>query len=350
MHGQGFWTGSGPYGGDVRDVAYLSSGTLISITYGGTFRSTDEGNSWTRITSGFDQFDFDFRDIEVDGSGKIYAVTFSNLYTSVNDGVSWVKTTATPSFFDGQMLRIAPDGDIYLATNNNVMRSSNGGTSFSNTLYPGGNQITGLEVNSSESVFVARYFQSILKGTNNGTSWADAGSGGFPTIADHNYRIALDNATPNNLYALTNVGPYKISTTGSTWSSVKNNLTQTNYYGRIYFRQGNLFLFNNEVNQMFSSSDGGTTWSTGKDYFRPAEIISLAAKSATELYKVASSYGIYKSTDSGISWSDSTNGIKAINPRQTVITPNEKRLLVPANDKGYQISLDEGRFNVIRRC
>lgn len=339
---QDLWTGNGPYGGDVRDVIYSPSGTLLSVTYGGVFRSTNEGNSWTRVTSGFDQFDIDFRDIEVDGAGKLYAITYSNLYTSVNDGVSWIKTTTTSSFFDGRMLRVAPDGDIYLATLNNVMRSSNGGASFSNTLYPGGNEITGLEVNSLESVFVARYFQSILKGTNNGTSWADAGSSGFPTIAGHNYRIALDNATPNNLYALTNEGPYKISTTGSIWSSVKNNLTETNYYGRIYFRQGNLFLFNNDVNQMFNSSDGGVTWSTGRDYFRAAEIISLAAKSATELYKAASSYGIYKSSDAGISWSDSNNGIKAINPRQIIITSNEKRLLVPANDRGYQISLDEG--------
>ncbi|MCB0486834.1 MAG: VCBS repeat-containing protein [Cyclobacteriaceae bacterium] len=341
-YGQTIWAGDGPFGGDVRDVVSLSTGTLLSATGDGLFRSTDDGDSWTRVTSGFDQFDREIRDVEVDESGKIYAVTFANLYTSISDGVSWSKVTITTSFSDGRIIRVAPDGDIYLATFNGILRSSNGGATFSTTLYPVGNEITGLEVNSSESIFVSRYFQSILKGTSNGNVWSDAGSSGFPSIVAFQYRIALDKASPNNLYALTNVGPYKISTTGSAWSSVKNNLVETNFSGRIYFRQGSLFLFNNDVNKMFSSGDGGATWSSGTDYARPTEIISFAAKSASELFKVGNSFGVYKSMDGGVSWNETNNGIRSFNGRQIIVTPNEKRLLVPGNGRGYQISIDDG--------
>ena len=207
-NGQGFWTGlNGPFGGEVEDIIYLGTGTMLSATNGGLYRSTDEGSSWTRIKTGFDQFDYSLRDIEVDGAGKIYCISYSHLYTSTNDGLTWTKTNTT-GFNDGRKIKIASDGDIYVSTYNSLLKSSNNGSTFANTTYVAENQITGLEVSSSspELVFVARRGMTIKKGTN-GTSWSDASSTGFPTInGGHEYRIAMDKASPNNLYALTEVG------------------------------------------------------------------------------------------------------------------------------------------------
>jgi len=339
--GQGIWTAAnGPFGGNVNDVVYLTGDVMLAASAGGIYRSTDNGSSWARVTSGINQFDVSFTDLEVDAAGKVYAITYSYLYTSNDSGTSWTKANTT-QFFGGRILKVAPDGDLYLATDNQVLRSSNGGVSFANTLYVAGNYITGLQVSALESVFVARQNQSIQKGTNNGTSWSDAGSSGFPAIANHTYRIALDNASPNNLYALTEVGPYKLSTTGSAWTSVKSNLAETNFYGNIFYSSGNLILFNNDVSKMFTSTDGGATWSSGKDYFR-SEIIAFTSKSATEFFKIRGTYGVYKSVDAGISWNSANSGIRAVNPRSLLITPNNNRLLIPANDKGYQISLDDG--------
>ncbi|MEP2670891.1 MAG: FG-GAP-like repeat-containing protein [Cyclobacteriaceae bacterium] len=345
-HGQGFWTGlNGPFGGEVEDIIYLGTGTMLSATNGGLYRSTDDGSSWTRIKTGFDQFDYSLRDIEVDGAGKIYCISYNHLYTSINDGLTWTKTNTT-GFGDGRKIKIAGDGDIYVSTYNSLLKSSNNGSTFANTTYVTENEITGLEVSSSspELVFVARRGMTIKKGTN-GTSWSDVSSTGFPTInGGHEYRIAMDKASPNNLYALTEVGPYKIPSSGSTWSSVKNNLTETNFYGNIFYGADNLFLFNSDVNKSFISTDGGSTWATpGNDYIFPGIYIpSFAAKSATEIFKVVSTYGVYKSTNSGASWEGANNGIKSFNPRGIIVTPGQNRLLMPGNDRGYQFSIDDG--------
>ncbi len=346
VFGQDFWTGlNGPFGGDVRDVAYTSSGTLLAATNGGLFRSIDGGNSWVRIESGLDQFDTSFMDIEIDASDKIHLITYSALYTSTTDGASWVKATVT-NFNDGRIIKIASDGDIYLATSNDILRSSNGGASFAGTLYPVGNFITGLEVTSSEVIYVARHFQSIQKGGSNGISWQDTALSpfsGFPTLSNHNYRIALDDASPNNLYVLTDVGPYKISSTGTSWSLAKTGLAETNYYGNIFHSSGDLYLFNNDVNQMFVSINGATSWGAGQSYpVSGAEMVAFTRKSSTELFVVPSTYGVYASTNSGAGWSLKSEGIKATNPRSIIITPNENRLLLATNDRGFQISLDDG--------
>ncbi|MEQ8362279.1 MAG: FG-GAP-like repeat-containing protein [Cyclobacteriaceae bacterium] len=345
VNGQGFWTGlNGPFGGDVEDIITLGSGPMLAATNGGLFRSTDEGSTWTRVKTGFDQFDTSMRDLEIDGAGKVYCITYNNLYTSTDLGLSWVKTN-TANFTDGRRIKIASDGDIYLATFSNILKSTNNGTSFVNTTYVASNEITGLQVSSGspELVFVARRGQAIQKGTN-GTSWSDAGTG-FPVInGGHDYRIARDNASPNNIFALTDVGPFKLPSTGSTWSSVKGNLAGTTFYGNIFFGANSLYLFNNAVNKLFTSTDGGVTWDTpGGDYVHPgSHMNAFAAKSPSELYKVARTYGVYKSANAGATWVSTNNGIKSFNPRSITITTGQNRLMIPGNDRGYQLSLDDG--------
>lgn len=344
VKGQNFWTESnGPFGGEVRDIIRHTSGALITVGYGGLFRSTDNGTNWTRITTGIVTGDIDFRDLDIDAAGKLYSITYSRLYTSIDQGLTWTNVSTT-QFTDGKILKVAPNGNIYLATYDNILRSTNSGASFTTTGYSVANQITGLQINSSNVVYVARFGQAPLFSSNNGTSWGNIGSSGFPAInTGHNYKIVLDNATPNNLYALTNVGPYKISTSGSAWSSVKSNLAEVNYYGNLFTVGADLFLFNNDVSKMFVSTNGGTSWDTGQNYYLAnTNILAFTRLSATEYFKVVSTFGVYKSTDSGAFWSPVNSGIKATNPRSILIGASQSRLMVPTNDKGYQVSFDDG--------
>ena len=95
--GQEEWTGSGPWGGNLRGLAASESDNSIVIAgcgfsmasdAGGVWRSADGGTTWN-VT---ELAPLQINDVCTGGSadpGKFYASTRTGLYSSTDNGVSW---------------------------------------------------------------------------------------------------------------------------------------------------------------------------------------------------------------------------------------------------------------------
>lgn len=342
-----FWKAlNGVYGGAQYEIInHSATGALVTINNGGIFRSTDNGSTWTRSSSGIVATDISMRGLTQDGSGKLYCNSNSRVYSSTDGGVTWTQTTTVTNSF-GSVIKVSPaNGNIFISnsSSNQILRSSDGGQTFNATTFSA-SFITDMEVNSSGHIIVAVFGQSALYiTTNNGTNWSPMSSGtytGFPTLNNsQSYKIAIDNS--NNLYVLTDVAPYRLSSGATAWTNIKGTLTETFYYGNIFASGTNVFLTNNGVSKLFTYN--GSAWNAGVAYpHANLDITSFFPMSSTEFYIGVSNLGIYKSTTSGSVWAASGNGLKGFNYSDLHLTSNG-RLFAAWSNLGYMISLDDGQ-------
>lgn len=140
----------------VNKIVVTSSGTVLAATRGnftnrgGVMRSTDGGASWTKVLTGLTGQRQWATDIEIGADGDIYASfgIFQNnsIWKSTDDGASWGGSEIYTSAADEQRIEIAtaPSNSEYIYAlvqeNDNtikkIMRSTNGGTSWSDLTTP----------------------------------------------------------------------------------------------------------------------------------------------------------------------------------------------------------------------
>jgi len=102
----------GLYGGTINDIDVNSLGHIFAATYGGIFKSTDSGNSWSSV----DDEVTNVEAIAISGS-KIFAGTYlKGIYLSTNNGQSWTSIDNGP-ILGKQTNDIAIDGsNVFFAT------------------------------------------------------------------------------------------------------------------------------------------------------------------------------------------------------------------------------------------
>jgi photosystem II stability/assembly factor-like uncharacterized protein len=79
----------GPFGGYINSITSDSQGRILVSTYlGGIFRSSDNGNTWMKITK--DTLKADYRTVVVNSNGDIFAGTAGfGILHSTDDGITW---------------------------------------------------------------------------------------------------------------------------------------------------------------------------------------------------------------------------------------------------------------------
>jgi PKD repeat protein/photosystem II stability/assembly factor-like uncharacterized protein len=206
----------------------------------------------------------------------------------------------------------AAAGGLWVTTNNastwTCLTDNNGVLAVSDIIIPS-------DFATSNTIYIATGDKDhwdnrsigVLKSTNGGTTWNNTGL--TYTLASGNMvnRLLID---PNNnqiLIAATSGGVYKTTTGGTTWNT---QLTSLNFIDMEY-KPGdfNTLYGCTTSGTIYVSSNGGTSWaqafSDGSAYRielavspnQPTWVYAVAVNSASGLY------GIYKSTNSGTSYS-----------------------------------------------
>jgi photosystem II stability/assembly factor-like uncharacterized protein len=196
---------------------------------------------------------------------------------------------------------------------------------------PYGGWVHSIAVNDS-NVFAGVYPGGVYRTTNNGTNWTSisptqnqyyvvtkgsylfAGGGGVSRSSD-NGASWTDSSSPNvgltclitngtNLYAGTaNSGVYRSTDDGIHWTTINSGLTNHNI---LCLAAGGTNLFAGAYDGgMFRSTDNGDTWSAADSGLSSPWIYAIAAN-ATNVF-VSSSGSVYRSIDSGASWSVTNN-------------------------------------------
>ena len=338
--GTSAWTSLGPPGGDVFDAAVSTVDSNIALaglapggSFGGTlYRSSDGGNNWSDVPAldGTSVFDIEFAP-----DGTSYLATQDSVRKSTDGGLTWVTLNlgigANDQVFDVMIDPSDPSilwvgvADASGAQPVNVMRSTDGGATWNDRTPPHATPMSGraIAVDPNDSNTVIAVFGGDFGGgeawvtTDGGDSWMDRSAGlpGNPLNAAvyDGTRLLVGGGL---LFGSQFVGLYESPDLGVTWTPLHDGTWPVLVVEDIAVDP-------NDTTTIFAAidgggvnrtTDGGATWQIGVGgtgalagrsiRFRPGD--------SQELFLGTSSLAVFRSTDGGDAFVQSSQGISQL--------------------------------------
>jgi len=236
---------------------------------------------------------------------------------------------------------IVGDGtNIYTGTHSNgVFRSSDGGTTWTaiSSGLPTGSFVYRLVIIGGKIIAGTTNFWGMYQTTDNGASWTKIGFTGIEI-----YSFAK---IGENLFAGTSVGADISTDNGTTWTNVaidtKEKVKALAVNGSKFFAGitgGEWIDYSHYTYGVYLSTDNGLTWSWPTNIGFNKVVITLSAV-GNHLFAGTSS-GVYLSTDDGGSWTAANNGLTNTNITSAVVSGNN--LFVGTNGGGVFLTTDNG--------
>lgn len=360
---------------------------------GGVWKSTDGGSSWLPLTDNVIP-DLAISSIAVDpsntktvyvGTGDpavaIDALGGSGLYKTTDGGATWSRIAA--STFKGTVNKVfvhPSNSSIVFATSydassRGLYRSTDGGATFSR-VFPTSGNAGGIiwDVISAQTVGnnLIMYFVEgnnpggssaecgVYKSVNGGSTWAKITSGGLPggssigkaALGVTKYdktRVYCLMANPNG--DLSGAGLYFSSDGGTTFNKITVPSTLFNvgagaqgwydlYLGVAPSAASHDTLYIGGV-EAYRSYNGGSSWSAYSDYGSHSNVhvdnqsIAIDPNNSRTVF-IGTDGGVYKSGNSGSSWSYSSNGMMTMRVYHIALDAGDfKKTLAGFQDQGY---------------
>ena len=251
---------------------------------------------------------------------NLYAGSDSGLYSSTNNGTSWTLVSSGLAGVGMSILGVS-DTNLFVETQTGIYRSADNGTSWTvaNTGLAGDVSQVDSFVASGSNLFVAIRNSGVYHSTNNGIIWTSMNS----SLASSAYTLV---ATGTNLFAGCSEGVYRFSDNSTSWTAANNGLTShVLTIDAVAVKGTNLFA-GTRGGGIYRSTDNGTSWvptSTGLagntgSAVNASSINNLLA-SGTDLF-AATDNGIYRSTDDGTSWIAENTGLAEMLYKLTLLS------------------------------
>lgn len=156
------------------------------------------------------------------------------------------------------------------------------------------------------AIYAVSYGQGVIKSTDSGVVWNPSNTGLSATLSD--IQSVYYNGT--NLYCGTHQGVYRSTNAGANWSIANTGLpaASSSNYAKKFFKFGTTTFaiqsaqIGGGVGGVWRTTDNGDNWYSGNGGLSSNMIVYQIAAAGGTLY-VATSVGIYTSTNLGISWS-----------------------------------------------
>ncbi len=256
-------SGYGPYTGQVFSLAINSSGNIFAGCYGGVFRSTDNGESWspTALT------DYNVGSLTTNLSGHIFAGAI----------------------------------EIYPGLDSRVFRSTNNGASWTDVGFTDTSYVRSFAINSKGYVFAGTYYRGVFRSTDNGESWRQINTGLTDTQV-----VALAINSHGHLFAGTSYyggGVFRSTDSGESWSRTGLRAPIT---ALAVNPDGHIFAAESGFNPLIlRSTDNGESWRQVNSGFNT---YCLSINSSRHIF-AGGAGGVLRSTDNGGNWVQVNTGL-----------------------------------------
>jgi photosystem II stability/assembly factor-like uncharacterized protein len=264
-------------------------------------------------------------------NGTIYAGTEVNgVYSSTDDGLIWVARNSGIETY-GISAIIGHQGYIFAGTfGGGVYRSSDGGITWAppsngNTLF-----ITSLVFNDPY-IYAGAGFSGLYRSSDNGVTWTEVSS--F-------YYVDEMCVSGNKLFVSEFNYTYSTTDNGVTWSEVQQ-LTGASVFS--FHCSGDTILVGAR-NEIYRSTNNGVSFTqiVIPFNFSIVNIYSIASMGST-VFAATSYDGVYKSTDFGLNWIPSNQGMGPKDVRALTLT-DASSLIAGTHYVGMYRSTDLGTF------
>ncbi len=312
---------------------------IFAGTYGGgVFLSTDNGMSWTGVSTGLTDSLVNTLAVSPNGAGgaNIFAGTEGGgVFLSTNNGTNW---TAVNSGLTSSLIRalFVSGTNLYAGTEDDgAFLSTDNGTSW--TAVDSGltvNLVDAFAVNGT-NLYAGTDGGAFLS-THNGTSWTDVSSG----LTNLNvYAFAFSGAS---LYAGTHGGGTFLSTNdGTSWTNLTYDFNGNN--PNVYafavsgtnLPAGQASLFAATYGGVFLSTNNGTSWTAVSSGLSDASVNALAL-SGTNLFVGTEGSGVWKRPLSQMV--TSVNQAPTGLPEKFALYQNYPNPFNPTTEISYQLS------------
>lgn len=310
------WISIGPDGGAPAALAQAPGAPQVLYTVtaeGGTWRSESGGRQWALAGRGLTGDLVTALAVDPADAEVLYAVARSNgVLKSADGGGSWTAgNQGLPAAAMLSVLALAADpyhpGRLYAGTGDGVYESLDGAA----TWMPANAGLAGHQVHGfafTPAALFAAFEHGVAKSVNGGVSWRlsrfGLGEAAQAVVADPSRRAVLYAASGNQLW--------KSADGGGTWSRASSfadfiSLLATDAGGAVYV--GTPLV-------LYRSTDEAASFRT----LPPAPFVSpagnpgtlLAARSAPGALLAATSGGLFRTLNGGISWQPLDRGLRGL--------------------------------------
>ncbi len=350
---------TGPNGGSFTALAAdpTAPGTLYAYSWAAgapapLWKSSDSAQTWQAVSNSSNSIDTNIAELYTIAvapkTGAVYAGGLGStpLLTSVDRGITWTPIALPSGIEEIYHIAIDPlnDSTVYLiaftSSQTYVLRSSDGGSNWSQLT---ASCSTDIEVDpKTEGTVYCTGSNGFFVSHDSGATWVNTGtiSGMLMT------RFAVAPASQETIFTIATIQNstvfwlYSSSDGGSTWSRIP----IAGYVGDVIVDAANpLNVYATTSNGLEASSDGGHSWSLITTSVSNASLF-LQMPGAPSTFVGAFGTDLLRSQDGGVTWGKADQGIGTFNGLQVAADPNTPTTiyLAATNGGGVSKSLDGG--------
>lgn len=284
----------------VHSLKVFNDIMFAGVKDNGTFYSTDGGANWNPTDPSLNNpYENDFLELQ----NNYFAASDNGVYKS-SDGINLWEMKSSGIISTSIRAFINVDSEILCGTfGAYAFFSADSGNSWQQ--YPNLNARGILAfAKSDSSLFAATSTDGLFKSSDNGVSWERI----LSAVRDSYFRTV--NANGNTiLTASSSQGAYRSSDNGNSWLPVDASLTDTDI-DDFSFIDNYVFASTTFSGFIFRSTDDGLTWSESSNGLSPYSSVHTIIKSGNYLFAAAGD-GIYRSSDYGDNWDLVVNGMNS---------------------------------------
>ncbi|WP_117672737.1 hypothetical protein [Micromonospora sp. MW-13] len=365
------WTSLGPAGGDISAIAAspvdhsivlagLAPGGSVG---GGLFRSVDGGATWTKVQALLGKSVFA---IEFTAAGTAYIGTMDGVWRSNDGGLTWAAKNLNIGVNDQVITVVAAPGNplvlwagiagAFGTQKVNVMRSIDGGNTWTNRTPPFGGGVTsraiGIAPDDPNTVIATFDNGQVWITTDGGTTWAERSerlpNGPWHDVVYDGSRLILGGGQAFQGQFL---GVFESPDLGQTWTALHNDAWPVKAVDDVAVdpRDRNMILVATAGSGVHRSTDGGRTWqlTVGGTMNLMVRSVSFDPSDSQKIFVGTDARAVFRSTDGGSTFTQSSGGINEMELHSVHANPANPNELAIAfqgqNGGGVFSSLDGGK-------
>jgi len=281
-----------------------AQGNLLGGCFYGVYRYKPASGGWEELNNGIHANRIEA--IQFTSQGSILALSLGRCFRSTDDGMNWSQLPANSA---GYVPYYAPllscsSGCIlvgwFSGSASSVLRSTDDGDSWETTTLSSQYSVEDMTEGSSGDILAGTSFGDIFRSTDQGDSWTKVLS------SSRQSAITCIAADSRGGYYAGRDSTVLISRDGVSWSEVPLQRGYSFWESMTVDARDEIYL--GSSNGVYHSSDHGQTWNVIYDGFYNPFVMGVAADDSDNVF-AATDFGVFRLADSVDSWTPFSAGL-----------------------------------------